>query len=215
MSSIGKEGEASLSKETEKSPSLKFGSDSENQGAESAVGEKVEKIRDILFGTQMRDYEKRFTVIEEHLLREVTSLKNETKIRLDSVENYIKKELELLIDRIKTEHNQREESLSELLSEMKHLNKTAEKKINQLDDQLGKSSRDLRQQILDQSKNLSDEILHKYENISTTLGQTAQELRNEKVNRSMLSDLLVETAMRLSDETAKKLGIDSKDIKHE
>jgi len=95
------------------------------------------------------------------------------------------------------------------------LNKTAEKKINQLDDQLGKSSRDLRQQILDQSKNLSDEILHKYENISTTLGQTAQELRNEKVNRSMLSDLLVETAMRLSDETAKKLGIDSKDIKHE
>ncbi len=215
MSSIEKKGEASLSKETEKSPFLKSGSDSENQGAEPVMGEKVEKIRDILFGTQMRDYEKRFTLIEERLLREVTSLKNETKIRLDSVENYIKKELESLIDRIKTEHDQREESLSELLSEMKHLNKTAEKKINQLDDQLGKSSRDLRQQILDQAKNLSDEILHKYEDISTTLGQTAQELRNETVNRSSLSDLLVETAVRLSDETAKKLGIDSKDIKHE
>lgn len=213
MSKIKKKGEVSLLEGTMKGGSPESISKSQTQGVKPTEGEKVEKIRDILFGTQMRDYEKRVALIDERMRREVTNLKDETRIRLDSVENYIKKEVESLIDRLKAEHDQREESVKELLNEMKGLNKASEKKIDQLDDQLSKSSRDLRQQILNQSKSLSDEILHKYEEMLTSVEQTAQELRTDKVNRSTLSKHFVEIAMRLSDETAMKLGIDSKDIK--
>jgi multidrug efflux pump subunit AcrB len=190
-------------------------SQSPQQGGDPATGENVDKIREILFGTQMRDYEKRFALIEERLFRELTGLKDETRVRLDSLEGYIKKEVESLIDRIKTEQNQRDESIKALLDEVKQLNKSSEKKISQLNDQLSGNSRDLRQQLLDQSKNLSSEIAHRSEELSASLEQTARELRAGKVSRSALSELLIEVALRLSDETATKLGIDIQDIRHE
>src|SRR6202000_2184865 len=39
-----------------------------NSGKENAEGANVDKIRDILFGTQMRDYEKRFVRLEETVM---------------------------------------------------------------------------------------------------------------------------------------------------
>ena len=215
MSKIEKKDEAAFLTETGGGVSPEIGNRPENKEGENATGENVGKIREILFGTQMRDYEQRFARIEERLFREIAELKDETRIRLDSLESYIKKEIESLFDRIKTERGQRDESIKSLLNEVKQLNKTSDKKINQLDDQLNKSARDLRQQLLDQSKNLSDEIVRKYEGMLAKLEQTARELRDGKVNRSSLSELFVEVAMRLSDETAKKLGIDLKDIKNE
>lgn len=215
MAKIDKKGEAAPSAETGESIAPESGSGELNQGEGQAEGENVDKIREIIFGTQMRDYEQRFAQIEERLLREIAGMKDETRIRLDSLEGYIKKEVESLIDRIKGEQGQRDESVKEVLDEVKQLSQTSEKKINQLDDQLSKSARELRQQLLDQSKNLSDEIVRKQGEVLASLEQTARELRDGKVNRASLSELLVEVAMRLSDETAKKLGIDLKDIKNE
>ena len=212
MSKIEKKGEAAPGAETGEGAALESGNQLLNQGEGQAAGENVDKIREILFGTQMRDYEQRFARIEERLLREIAGLKDETRIRLDSREGYIKKEVESLINQIKGEQSQRDESVKEVLGEVKQLSKTSDKKISQLDDQLSKSARELRQQLLDQSKNLSDEIVRKQGEMLTSLEQTARELRDGKVNRSSLSELLVEVAMRLSDETAQKLGIDLEDI---
>ncbi len=39
-------------------------------GVAAQAGGNVDKIRDILFGSQMRDYETRFARLEESLLRE-------------------------------------------------------------------------------------------------------------------------------------------------
>ena len=41
--------------------------------ADDASGGSVDKIRDILFGAQMRDYDRRFTRLEERLLKEATA----------------------------------------------------------------------------------------------------------------------------------------------
>src|SRR6185295_6529950 len=70
-------------------------------GGDLAGGGNVDKIRDILFGTQMRDYEKRFVRLEERLLKESADLREDVKRRFDSLEIYVKKELESLTDRLK------------------------------------------------------------------------------------------------------------------
>ena len=42
-----------------------------SSGKESAEGANVDKIRDILFGSQMRDYEKRFSRLEDNVTKAI------------------------------------------------------------------------------------------------------------------------------------------------
>lgn len=96
-------------------------------GDQMASG-NLDKIRDILFGAQARDYERKFATLEEQLLKESADLRNDLKRRFDSLELYIKKEVEAITERVKTEQTGQVDSLKELSSELKDLAKGIEKK---------------------------------------------------------------------------------------
>jgi DNA anti-recombination protein RmuC len=171
-------------------------------GGSSKLAESgnIDKIRQILFGGQMRDYEKRFSRLEERLLKESADLRDETKKRFDSLETFIRNELEALTARLQAEQREREESAQSLSREMQEASRSLEKKLGQFDEQNTRSQRDLRQQILDQSKSLSDDIRHKHEEISAMLAREVAELSRDKTDRSALAALFSEVALRLSDE---------------
>lgn len=197
------------------------------RGEEGAGVGNIEKVRDILFGTQMRDYEKRFIRMEERMNKEISNLREETKKRFDSMESYtkgeieslsdrltaeqnertesVKREVELLSDRLKTEQSERAASIKDLSREATEMNRALEKRLAQLDEQLNKISRDLRQQLLDQSKELSDIIRLKYEDTMAAMERLAHELRSDKVDRSKLSELLMGMALQLTDDSALRL----------
>src|SRR5712671_8008493 len=61
----------------------------------------VDKIRDILFGSQMRDYESRFARLEETLIKETLEIRETNRRRFDQLETYIRKEFETVQTRIK------------------------------------------------------------------------------------------------------------------
>lgn len=160
----------------------------------------VDKIRDILFGSQMRDYDKRFARLEERLLKESAELREETRRRFDSLENYIRAEFGSLSDRVKNDAQRRDE-LNEAMS--LHLQETAksiERKLWQLDEQTAQAQRDLRQQLLNQSKELSDQIHRKSEDLAADLAREASELRHDKTDRAALADLFTELALRLNNQ---------------
>jgi len=165
----------------------------------------VDKIRDILFGNQMREYEKRFTRLEERMHKEIGNLKEDLKKHFDTLESYVKKEMELLSDRQKSEKSDRSTAIQELAKELKDTASVTEKKISNVEDQLNKRSRELHDQILEQSKSLSAEIRERHEAISAALERETQELYNDKVDRSSLSELFMEMAMRLSNESSLNL----------
>ena len=167
---------------------------------ELASGASLEKVRDMLFGVQMRDYDKRFTRLEERMVKEVSELKDDLKKRLAALEVYIKKEVDSLEDRLKSEQETRGDQVKEVSRELKDNAKAFEKKTSSLDDQLAKSQKELRQQILELHKKLSDELRDKAEEILATLSREAQELRNDKADRAALASLLTEMAMRLNDQ---------------
>src|SRR5437879_3236643 len=54
----------------------------------------VDKIRDILFGNQMRDYETRFARLEETVAKETAEMRESSRRRFDQLEQYIKREFE-------------------------------------------------------------------------------------------------------------------------
>lgn len=167
---------------------------------ESVESGSLEKIRDILFGNQIREYEKRFSHLEERLVKEQGNLREEIRKRLDTLENYIKSEVESLTERVNNEPNAREEAVKELNQELKNLINSLDKKITQLDQQTNQAHRELRQQILEQSKNLDDEIRQKNEEVLTTLEREALKLRSDKTDRSVLAGLFAELAVRLNNQ---------------
>ena len=70
----------------------------------------------------------------------------------------------------------------------------------QLDEQLSRSQRDLREQILDQHRRLSDDIRQRVDEVLAALARETETLRADKTDRATLASLLTEMAMRLTDE---------------
>lgn len=161
-------------------------------------GNSLDKVRDILFGNQMREVEKKLARLEERLLKECASLREDSRKRLDSIENYIKQEVESLSQRIVNEQSTRDEGLRVLVEDNKKIITALEKKLTQLDDNINHTQRDLRDQILNQSKNLQNDILQKYEELLAVLQRESQDLRYAKTDRSTLANLLSEMAIRLN-----------------
>lgn len=163
-------------------------------------GGNLDKVREILFGSQIRSYEKRLTKLEERLVKETTDIREDLRKRFDNLETFIKKELESLSDRIKTEERERADADRDMSRELKDTSRMLEKKVTQLDDNLIKTQRDFNQQLSDKSRHLTDEIRQKYDELLNLITREAEELRIDKTDRSTLAALFTEVAMRLNNE---------------
>ncbi|MFH2095752.1 MAG: hypothetical protein ABIJ16_08610 [Bacteroidota bacterium] len=161
----------------------------------------MDKIRDILFGNQIRDYENRFSKMELHLSKETADLKNETLKRLDTLEMFVKNELNALSERLIKEADERSETDKTLSHEIKDTLSTVTKKIGQVEDRIEKRSKDLREQIMEQTKRLSGDIQEKYELNSRELTAAVEALSDAKVDRAGLSELFISFAINLSGES--------------
>jgi DNA repair exonuclease SbcCD ATPase subunit len=166
----------------------------------NGIGESnsLEKVRDILFGNQIREVDKRFARIEERLMNELVNVRDETRKRLDALESYIRQEVDSLTERLKKEQLERDAAVRSLSEEQRNVNLSLENKIAQLDEQTTNRQRELREQLLNQSKNLQDDLQQKYEEILTVLKRETQELQKDKTDRSKLAALFTELAIRLN-----------------
>ena len=162
-------------------------------------GANVDKIRDILFGSQMRDYEKRFARLEESVNKAIDTLRDDMSKRLEILSGFVQKEVDSLSQRIKTEKSERGEGAKELAQEIKDAAKTLEKKIAALDEQLSDGQSDLRAKMLEHSKSFASEIERLRREAAASLDQEVQSLRHDKTDRAALADLLAEFSLRLKD----------------
>ena len=89
----------------------------------------VDKIRDIIFGSQIRHYEKRFARLEERLTADAQALREDTKKRDDTLEAFVHKELDSLSQRLKGEKSERAEALKELTRELRDTAQTIAKTL--------------------------------------------------------------------------------------
>src|SRR5271156_4905894 len=87
--------------------------------AQEAPGEagagNIDKIRDILFGSNMRDYELRFAHLEEALKKESADLRDSTRRHLESLESFVHKELAALEARLNAERDERSAGAASIL----------------------------------------------------------------------------------------------------
>ena len=163
-------------------------------------GASIDKVRDLLFGGQLRELDRRFARLEERLVKETNQLRQDMQARIDALEAYARKESDSLGDQIRAEHQDRVDAHDNLARDLKESSKSQERRTTALDEQTSKAQRELRQQMLEQHQRLSEEIRRRTEDLLATFTRESQALRADKTDRSTLAALLNEMAMRLTDE---------------
>jgi hypothetical protein len=166
----------------------------------SEGGASIDKVRDILFGSHLREFERRFARLEERLVKETNDLKEDVRSRLEALETFARKETASLADQIRSEHDARVESDNSGARELSESARSFERRMTTLDEQLTRNHRDLREQMLEQHQRLSDDIRKKVDDVLAALARESHELRSDKADRATLASLLTEMAMRLTDD---------------
>jgi len=173
------------------------------QDATEQAGASVDKIRDILFGPQAKNYEARFARLEETLARESSDLKETMKRRFESLEGFFKKETESLAGRIKAEREERTDALRSLSHDLKSASDALAKKIQELDSKTSEAQSGLRRELMSESRKLAEEIRKRGDELNALVEKRSGELRDEKTDRATLAALLADLALQLTD------GVDS------
>jgi len=168
-----------------------------------AVG--VDKIRDLLFGNQMQDYDRRFTVLEERLLQKLKDVETETSRNLGSLESSTKKIQESLANQLREEKDLRLDGDKELDRNLRENIQTLEKRLGQLSDQLARLERDLTDRLDKEAHSLRDEIKRKNAETHTAIERMFTELSNVKTDRNLLAGLFIEVAKCLKQDFGPRL----------
>ena len=163
-----------------------------------AAGNNLDKIRDILFGAQVRDHERRFTKLETQLLAEAAQLRNDLKERFASLEQYIRTEVEQVTGRLNAEEQGRANAVGALTAELQTLAGVLQQTAAQLREQSEQAHRDLQNQLHNQATSLTGEFTHQHATLSATLDQAVQQLAHQKTDRTALATLFQELSQRLS-----------------
>lgn len=166
-------------------------------GKDNPEGANVDKIRDILFGSQMRDYEKRFTRLEDSVTKALETLREDMTKRLDTLGGFVRQEVDSLSQRVKSEKAERGEGLKDIAREIKDGAKILEKKLSQLEEQMSDGQGELRAKLLEHSKSISADIDKLRRETASALNREVEVLRDEKTDRAGLADLFSEFSLRL------------------
>ncbi len=169
--------------------------------ASSQSQSNIEKIRSILFGNQMRDYEARFARLEAQLSQEAADLKGDFRRRIEALEGYVRQELDALNERLTGEYHDRSGALQDVQKTVEALGQGLDKRVHQLDEQMSKAQRELRQQLLAQSKQQRDDMQAGIAELSALVQRELQQLRSDKTDRAALAGLLTDLAARLSSDS--------------
>ena len=167
--------------------------------AAAAPGD-INQIRDIIFGAQMRDYDRRFQQLEERLLKDSADLKEELSRRYTSLEAYIRREIEALGERIAGEQRSRTGQLQEVAGVLEQLNRTTERRFNEMGEESARGQRELRGELASQAASFGEELHRRTGELGTALKRETDELHSRKADRATLGALFADLAGRLAEE---------------
>jgi hypothetical protein len=90
--------------------------------------ESLDKVRDILFGGQMRAVESQLRGVEERLRQENEAIRADLARQVESLDTFIRSEVQILNERLAAERTKRGEELKSLGAEIKEAIRALEKR---------------------------------------------------------------------------------------
>jgi hypothetical protein len=164
----------------------------------------VEKIRELLFGNQMQDYDRRFTGLEERYQQKLRDVESEAARSLSNLESMIKKQLESVANQFREEKDLRADADKELERTLREHTQAFEKRFSQMSDQFSRLEREFTERVSHEVQSLREEIKRRNDDARDTIERMFAELSNVKTDRNLLAGLFVEIAKCLNQDIAPK-----------
>lgn len=161
--------------------------------------ESLDKVRDILFGSQMRAVETRLQGMEERLREEHEAIRSDFNKQTESLDAFIRSEVQALTERLSAERTKRTEELKSLAAEIKEAIRALERRHVKLEEAGSMADAALRDQLLVQSTDAAAQLAKLGERLTAELSRSHQELKSTKTDRVALAALLSDVASRLGE----------------
>src|SRR5688500_1018149 len=159
--------------------------------------ESLDKVRDILFGGQMRAVEGRLQALEERLMHEQAQLRGDLGRQLAALEDEARRELQALGEQLAADRAKRAEELKALGGELREALRGLEKRHVRLEEMGGAADAELRDSILEQSRAVSAQIERLSQRVTADLGREVAGLRHDKADVAALAGLFSDMSSRL------------------
>lgn len=161
------------------------------------AGNNIDQVRDILFGTQMREYSGRLDRLES----ELSSLRSELHERIDQNRNTVMIELralqETLEKRLKSLDHVRQEEAESIRQSVGRVGQKLSTSTQQLDEALNIQVAGVRRDLLESKDMLHDAMRTLRTQMTESLEQHVTKLQGTKVSRDDMAEALMELALRL------------------
>lgn len=163
----------------------------QNSTAQSSsdTSQNVDKIRDLIFGGQMREYDNRFKWLEERLSKETLHLRQDMESRIGSLETLVQEEFEALSEKLRLEKKERNDSFLSMELNLKRADELLSQRLGDLENKSLEEFRKLRNQEHEDIKNLRTSLHQLREETNAQFEKEIEQLRKTKVDRSSIATL--------------------------
>lgn len=162
-----------------------------------AGDQNVDQIRDILFGGQMRDYERRFQELSQRLEQEAVRIRAEVEKRFATIEKRFDEHVEKLTRTLRQESGDRAAAVADLEARNLQALRTARSELGASLDRLSQELESAAEREREGISELEASVREATQRAEAMLVSARDELRGEKVGRENLAALFSELALRL------------------
>lgn len=157
----------------------------------------IDQIRDILFGSQVREYNNRL----EQLEASVSGFQQEIRSRTEEMKQVISTEMHAAIGtlekRIKSLELKEQEENKEIHQQIDRLSKRLSSNVTTLDEAIDKQVASLRDDLLTSREKLQEDVQNLRQQLFEELDKRMGSLATSKLAREDLAEMLFEVGLRL------------------
>jgi DNA anti-recombination protein RmuC len=157
----------------------------------------IDQIRDIIFGAQLREYDNRFDKIDSDL----SMMQQDMQARIEQVKTVLGTEMRTAIDsfekKVKSITLNTQEESADLRQQLDRVNRKFSSSIEALDEALDNQTGSIRDELSQTRERLSEETRTLKTQVFEELDRRFSMLRDVKVSRDDMAEILFELGMRL------------------
>ncbi|MEG3925242.1 hypothetical protein [Microcoleus sp. D3_18a_C4] len=157
----------------------------------------IDQIRDIIFGAQLREYDNRFDKIDSDL----SMMQQDMQTRIEQVRTVLSGEMRAAVDslekKVKSLTSNTQEESADIRQQVDRINRKFSSSMEALDEAIDNQTSSLRDELSQTRDRLSEESRTLKTQVFEELDRRFSMLRDVKVSRDDMAEILFELGMRL------------------
>lgn len=167
------------------------------QAANAEPADKMEQIRELMFGGTVRDFDRRMKELGERLEADAARISADYEARIAALENRITPQIEKLVQQLRQESAARQDALADLDTRIGQSLRTQRNEINAVLQQHEDQAEAAEARARDALAASEQKTQAALQQLRDALASARTELGGEKLAREDLADLMAEVSLRL------------------